>query len=100
MSEQNKNYGKYGIMRLRYLQENQPTLYSTMVSSGELSGHLLDINARATAEVERLVEDLKRKNPPPHNGLSSPLATAEWVTHMNALKAQAEEIVRNTLIFV
>lgn len=99
MSENNRDYGKYGMMRLRFLKEHRPTLCATMLSSGELSAHLLDVNARATAEVERLVSELKKINPPPHNGLSSPLAQVEWVGHMNALKAQAEEVVSRTLIY-
>ena len=100
MSENNRDYGKYGMMRLKFLKEHRPTLCSTMLSSGELPGHLIDINTRATAEVERLVEELKKTNPPPHNGISSPVAQVEWVGHMNALKAQAEEIVSRTLIYV
>lgn len=94
MSEKDKDYGKYGMMRLKYLKENRPTLCSTMLSSGELSAHLLDVNARATAEVERLVEELKKKNPP------KDVASPEWAAHMSVIKAQAEEIVRNNLIFV
>ncbi len=104
MSNDNKDYGKYGMMRLKYLKENRPVLYSSMLSSGELPRHLIDINARASTEVESIVADLKKKNPPPAAKPSTNVPTcyvsSEWVAHMNALKAQAEEIVKNTLIYV
>ena len=90
------NYGKYGIMRLNYLKENKPVLYTSLVSSGELSQHLLDVNQRASLEVKQLVASFVKDIELPDRSSSS----EAWAQEMNSLKHRAEEIVCSKLIFV
>lgn len=55
MLHHDENYGKYGLLRLNYLKEHKPVHYNSLLSSGELSRHLHDVNQCATAEVEQLI---------------------------------------------
>ena len=92
-----KPIGKYGRMRLRYLQEHRKELYTVMVLNGTLQDHLAEIDETARERMERMVrcyeewdginEELKARDP------------MEWVRRMNGIKAQAEEIVLSELIY-
>jgi len=93
----NKPIGKYGRMRLRYLQEHRKGLYSVMLLNGTLQDHLAEIDkaarermecmVRCCAEQEGINEELKARDP------------MEWVRRMNGIKAQAEEIVLSELVY-
>ena len=87
-----KILGQWGRMRRAYLMEHQPATYSTMVMRGELFPHLYQVDEQAELI---LVQMLEHDLAPDRN--ADPMA---WVRHMNAVKAQAEEIIRKELIFV
>ena len=94
----NKLIGKYGRMRLRYLQENRKGLYSVMLLNGTLQDHMAEIDEAARERMECMVrycaeqegtnEELKARDP------------MKWVRRMNGIKAQAEEIVLSELVYV
>ena len=89
--------GKYGKMRKKYLQENRPVLYNFLVFSGKLQTHLLEIEETANSRLEQMMAEMKEKA-----GLTEKLKAENqmlWVGQMNALKAQAEEILMNELIY-
>lgn len=88
--------GKYGILRLNYLKDNKPELYSQLLISGELANHLSDINARASIAVQEVFSKLLQSNSPP----DKTLYPERWAQHMNTAKHQAEEIVCSELIYV
>ena len=67
--------GKYGRMRQRYLKEHRPGLYSSLILSEKLY------------PAAGVTEELKARDP------------MRWVGLMNTLKAQAEEIVFQELIY-
>ena len=89
--------GKYGRMRKRYLQDHRPVLFNCLLLSERLYPHLLEINEAALRRMDTLMpqlietagvtENLKAANP------------LKWVGQMNALKAQAEEIILSELIY-
>ncbi len=89
--------GKYGRMRERYLREHRPLLYSTMLLGGRLDDHLHEIDAAAKKRMDQLMrqmagvagitEELKAHDP------------MRWVGEMNAIKAQAEEMILEELIY-
>ncbi|MBR5111626.1 MAG: TnpV protein [Clostridia bacterium] len=89
--------GKYGRMRKRYLMQNRPVLYNSLVFSGKLQAHLLEIEETAQERLTQMMREMKEKA-----GLTE-LVKAEnqmlWVGQMNALKAQAEEILMAELIY-
>ena len=89
--------GVWGWRRKRYLQEHKKGVYNAMLLSGTLTQHLIDTNTEALdlmdtlvkqmAKAEGVTEELKRKD------------QMAWVGQMNNIRNQAEEIVRNELIY-
>ena len=96
--EEKRPIGRWGRKHLRYIKEYRPVLYTVLLLGGKLSGHLVEIDARATemydilmkqlAEKEGIDEQLKAKNP------------IAWVGAMNSIRNAAEEIVNSEVIFV
>ena len=86
-----KILGLWGRMRRAYLMEHQPATYSTMVMRGELFPHLYQVDGQA----ELILQQTLDHNPAPDRN-ADPMA---WVRHMNAVRAQAEEIIRKELIY-
>ena len=89
--------GKYGRMRKSYLKEHRPILYNQLLMSEKLYPHLLEIDRAARERVDTMLphmmegagvtEELKARNP------------MRWAGLMNTLKAQAEEIIQDELIY-
>ena len=95
--ETDRPLGKYGRMRKKYLQAHRPALYSSLVFSGKLQKHLLEIEETANSRLEQMMSEMKEKA-----GLTEQMKAENqmaWVGQMNALKAQAEEILMNELIY-
>ena len=87
--------GKYGRMRLNFLKQQHPVLYHTMLLSGTLHPHLLEVEQTAESRMQQTMQELLKQNPAPNKERHQ----MEWVQHMNSLKAQAEELVMNELIY-
>ena len=97
MNQPQTPLGKYGRMRRTFLKENRPVLYNHLLLSGMLYPHLAEIDQAAKQRLEQIMpaltqaagatEDLKAHNP------------MQWTGRMNACKAQAEEVIRNELIY-
>ena len=94
-SEVTEPIGKYGLMRKSYLKENKRAWYRTMLLTGELDQHLLDIDKAANARLEEIMKQLLESNPAPDKATDQ----MGWVRHMNSLKASAEEIILAELIY-
>lgn len=86
-----KILGQWGRMRRAYLMEHRPAIYSTMVMTSELFPHLYQVDEQA----ELILTQMQKHFPAPDRN-ADPMA---WVRHMNAVKAQAEEIIRKELIY-
>ena len=89
--------GKYGRMRKRYLQEYRPVLYNYLVLSETLYPYLLEIDNAANQRMDTLLSQLAK-----NAGVTEKLKAADpmrWVGLMNAVKAQAEEILMAELIY-
>ena len=94
---ENKPLGKYGRMRKKYLQEHRPVLWNSMILSEKLYPHLREIDEAANARLEKLMSELMKQN-----GVTESLKASnpmKWTGLMNNLKAQAEEIIFNGLIY-
>ena len=89
--------GKYGRMRKRYLQEYRPILYNYLVLSETLYPNLLEIDNAANQRMDTLLQQLAKDA-----GVTEKLKAADpmkWVGLMNAVRAQAEEILLEDLIY-
>ena len=75
--------------------QHRPVLYNSMLLSGTLHPHLLEVEQTAESRMRQTMQELLMKNPAPNKEQHQ----MEWVQHMNSLKAQAEELVMNELIY-
>ena len=92
-----KPLGKYGRMRKKYLQENRPVLWNSMILSETLYPHLREIDETANRRLEQMIPELMKQN-----GVTESMKASDpmkWVGLMNNLKAQAEETVLAELIY-
>ena len=95
LNQPRKPLGKYGRLRRTYLKEQRPVLYNSMLLSGTLHPHLLAVEQTAESRMRQTMQELLKQNPAPNKEQYQ----MEWVQHMNSLKAQAEELVMNELIY-
>ena len=89
--------GKYGMLRRSYLKNHRNGIYTGMMLSGSLDGHLVEIDRQAHEMVERLIEQMAAQQ-----GVNEQLKATDqmqWVGLMNNIKASAEEIVLRELIY-
>lgn len=88
---------KFGLMRKSYLENYRRGIYSGLLLSGELKKHLLMIQEQAEERFELLVEQMEKQE-----GVAEQLKVREqmlWVQRMNSIRARAEEIVREEIIY-
>ena len=95
LNQPRKPLGKYGRLRWTYLKEQRPVLYHTMLLSGSLYPHLMEVEQTAAAMKEQMIVDLLAKNPAPDKEKNQ----IAWVQHMNSLREQVEEVIRTELIY-
>lgn len=89
---------KYGRMRLKYLKEHKKADYTIMLMNGTLNTHLKEMQETADNRVQQIISELKSKS-----DLTEDMKDTDmlyWVGTMNFIKAQAEEIIFNELIYV
>ena len=91
------HYGKYGMIRKRFVQEHHKGYYTALLLRGKLTEHLNQIDDAANNLMNFLVsqmqsqlhvdESLKSRNP------------MAWVREMNNIYNATEEIVLNEIIY-
>ena len=92
-----KPLGKYGRLRKDYLKEHRPILWNRMILSETLFPHLREIDETANRRLEQMMPELMKSA-----GVTESLKASDpmkWVQTMNSLKAQAEEVILNELIY-
>ena len=95
LPRQEKALGKFGRLRRTYLMQHRPVLYNTMLLNGSLYPHLMEVEQTAESRMQQTMEQLLKQTPAPDKEQHQ----MGWVQHMNSLKAQAEELVLNELIY-
>lgn len=91
-----KPLGKYGRLRRSFLKQHRAMSYNSLLLSGELYPHLRETDRTAEERLEQILTELTGKNPPPDKEKEQ----MNWVRHMNSLKAQAEELLLDELIYI
>jgi hypothetical protein len=92
-----ENMGKYGRMRKQYLQAHKPELYNSLLLSGTLHTHLLEIDQTARKRLELMMPEMAKVA-----GATQELKARDplrWAGLMNTCKAQIEEVIMNELIW-
>ncbi len=94
----NVNIGKYGQLRLDFLKKHRRGTYTTLLTEGRLAQNLANTDEEARSMVDSLTSELAKKH-----GIDEHLKTTNpllWVQEMNNLKASAEEVVLQEVIYV
>ena len=88
--------GKFGRMRKRYLEQRRDGTFSTLVLTGKLTEHLMEVDQAARDQLAALTRQLAATE-----GVTESLKARdqlEWVRRMNSIRNRAVEIVKNDLI--
>ena len=92
-----KPLGKYGQMRKAYLQKHRPILWNQLILKEALFSHLQEIDETAHRRLDEMLPQMAAQA-----GVTEELKQREplaWAGLMNSLKAQAEEIILNELVY-
>ena len=95
--EEPPTLSKYGRMRKRYLREHRKAFYFTLLASGKLNEDLIQIDTSACNMAEHLIKEMARKQ-----GVTEQLKAEDmmrWVGLMNNIRACADEIVLNDIVY-
>jgi hypothetical protein len=87
------NLGKYGMMALNYLKENEPARYKTLYRFGLLAEKMHEADEEANQLLDTLMESYLAKNKP-----EDPNSTMEMWRIREQAKMQAEEIVLKQIV--
>ena len=98
LPEENRPIGRWGPMHQKYLKENRPGYYSSLLLTGKLWTYLADLDEQAQERLDRIAEQMQVAE-----GVTEELKAddqLEWVRRCNSIRSRAEEIVRAELIYV
>ena len=88
---------KFGLMRKSYVENHRRGIYAGLWLSGKLKEHLLMTQEQAEERFDLLIEQMAKQE-----GVTEQLKAKDqmlWVRRMNNIRARAEEIVREEIIF-
>ena len=89
--------GHYGRMRLGYLREHRPGLYTRMLLSGKLYDHLSETDQTCQDRLDRMIPQMAKAE-----GINETLKARDpivWVGRMNSIHQRAEETILAELIY-
>ena len=96
-AQNNYKIGKYGLLHLDFIKEHRKGRYTTLLTECRLNEYLHKVDLEANEMIENIItrlatersidEDLKA-----HDML-------RWVAEMNNIKASAEEIVLQEVVY-
>lgn len=89
--------GKYGMMRKRFLEENDKLQYYILMTKGELMTTLHETEMEAKEMLDSLIASMAESE-----GVTEKLKAEDqmlWVQKMNNIRNRAEEIVCREIIY-
>ena len=89
--------GKYGKLRLEFLKKHRRGTYGNLRAQAKLNEYLHEIDIQALQLLESIISDLAQKN-----GINEQFKATDqmrWIQEMNNLKACAEEIVLQEIVY-
>ena len=95
--EDTKPIGMWGRKRLDYLKKHRQALYTTLLVSNKLNGHLDEVDHQASEMFYLLMKQLAEKE-----GITEQLKAQDqmaWVGAMNNIRNRAEELILTELIY-
>ncbi len=97
LPEENRPIGRYGRLHRKYLKQEHPARYSSLILTGKLWTYLADLNEQAEERLDLIMEQMKAAE-----GVTEELKARnqlEWVGRMNNIRSRAEEIINSELIY-
>ena len=97
LPEENRPIGRYGQLHRKYLKEEHPARYSSLILTGKLWTYLADLNEQAEEQLDLIIEHMKAAE-----GVTEELKARnqlEWVGRMNNIRNRAEEIIRSEITY-
>lgn len=91
------HYGKYGMLRKRFLQEHHKGYYTALLLRGKLTKHLNQIDNTANSHMDFLISQMQKRQ-----HIDESLKSRDqiaWVREMNNIYKTSEEIVLNEIIY-
>ena len=88
--------GRYAQMRREFLKEHHRVLYYNLLTRGELTQHLAEVEQRASKMEETILNQMAQKE-----GVTEQMKAEDmmkWVRLMNSLRNSAQEIVCSVVI--
>ena len=96
-TDEEPHYGKYGMIRKKYLKEHRSAMYSLYMLEDRLTEHLNAVDDEAQERMDILVRQMMEKQ-----GVTEELKARDqmvWVGAVNNIRNAAEEIVLKELIY-
>lgn len=97
MIEELPTLSKYGRMRERYLREHRKAFYFTLLVSGKLNEHFIQIDTSACNMADYLIKEMAARQ-----GVTEKLKSEDmmgWIGLMNNIQACVDEIVLNDIVY-
>ena len=97
LPQESRPTGRWGRMYRNYLREHKPIQYNCLLLSGKLWTYLADLNEQAQDRLERMIDQMKAAE-----GVTEKLKVTDpmtWVQYMNNIRARAEAIIQDELIY-
>ena len=97
-TDEEPHYGKYGMIRKKYLKEHRSAMYSLYMLEDRLTEHLNTVDDEAQERMDILVSQMMEKQ-----GITEELKARdqmEWVRAVNNARNAAEEIVLKELVYI
>ena len=94
----NYQIGKYGQFYLDYIKKHRRGRYTALLTEGKLNARLHEIDLETNEMLESIITRLAAER-----GIDENLKARDvlrWVAEMNNIKASAEEIVLQEVIYV
>lgn len=95
--EDEQPIGIWGQRHGRWLKQEHRALYDDLLYSFKLHTHLAEADERAERMLAELTAEMAKRE-----GVTEALKASdqmEWVQHMNSIRARAEEVVYNEVIY-
>lgn len=92
------NIGKYGLLRLNYINKEKLGLYFDLLASDTLNEYLHNIDTTVMEMVQKLINELSEKE-----NITEELKSSNqmlWIGKMNNIKNRVEEIILKEYIYV
>ena len=89
--------GKYGRMHLDYIKQHRRGRYTTLLTEGRLNARLHEIDFEANKMLETIISCFASERGIDENLKSHDML--RWVAEMNNIKASAEEILLQEVIY-